>query len=244
MFRARVHDEGQKVVLGHVIAPGGGERDGEEVLDILVHHPSTAHFLATKLCCRFVSDNPPEGLVRRVAATYMQTDGDIRAMLETIYRSPEFWSPEAYRAKIKTPFEMVASAMRAVNAHVMDGKPLVNQLAQMGEGLYLCEPPTGYQDTADAWVSSGALLQRLNFSLSLAEGRVPGVYIDLSPVLDPVKNDGPGDARAVDELAIEVLHDDISAGTRTSLEQAMQQNKLDYTRLVGLILGSPEFQRR
>ncbi len=246
VFHADRHDDGQKVVLGVVIPPGGGESDGEKVLDILARNPHTAHHLALKLCQRFVSDNPPDSIVRKVATTYMQTDGDIKMMLLSIYQSPEFWSRAAYRSKIKTPFDMVVSAMRAVNAHLMDGKALTYQMNKMGEGMYLCEPPTGYKDTADAWVSSGALIQRLNFSLALAQARVPGVQVDLGPLLNPVRGldpQGEGSPHSLDALVSSLLQEDISDTTRKSLLDAMQHDHVNYENLVGLILGSPEFQR-
>src|SRR5262249_46489575 len=124
-FEPRIHDEGQKVVLGHVIKPGGGEHDGEEVLDVLAKHPSTTHFIATKLVRRFVSDTPPPSLVDRVAKRFRETDGDLREVTRTILTSHEFLSPEAYRAKVKSPFEFVVSAVRATGADVQDAQPLV-----------------------------------------------------------------------------------------------------------------------
>ena len=177
MFNERLHDNGQKVVLGHLIKPGGGERDGEQVLDILARHPSTARFIATKLVRRFVSDTPPEPLVDRVAVRFRETDGDLRDVVRTILTSPEFFAAEAYRAKVKTPFEFVVSAVRATNADVRDARPLVQQLAQMGMPLYQCQPPTGYKDTADAWVNTGALVARMNFGLALTANKIRGVEV-------------------------------------------------------------------
>jgi uncharacterized protein (DUF1800 family) len=176
-FNARLHDEGQKVVLGHVIKRGGGERDGEEVLDILARHPSTARFIATKLVRRFVSDTPPPALVDRVAARFRDTDGDIREVVRTILTSPEFSSAEAQRAKVKTPFEFVVSAVRATEADVRDARPLVRQVADLGMPLYQCQPPTGYKDTADAWVNTGALVGRMNFGLALASNKIRGIAV-------------------------------------------------------------------
>ena len=176
-FNARLHDDGQKIVLGHVIRPGGGEHDGKEVLDLLARHPSTAHFIATKLVRRFVSDTPPPALVDRVAQRFRETDGDIREVVRTILTSPEFLSADAYRAKIKTPFEFVVSAARATEADVRDARPLVRQVAELGMPLYQCQPPTGYKDTADAWVNTGALVGRMNFGLSLAGNKIRGVVV-------------------------------------------------------------------
>jgi uncharacterized protein (DUF1800 family) len=164
-------------VLGHVIKAGGGERHGEEVLDILARHPSTARFIATKLVRRFVSDTPPPALVDRVAARFRETDGDLREVMRTILTSPEFYADDAYRAKVKTPFEFVVSALRATGADVRDARPLAKQIADLGEPLYQCQPPTGYKDTADAWVNTGALVGRMNFGLALAGHSIRGVTV-------------------------------------------------------------------
>ena len=176
-FEPRLHDSGQKIVLGHVIKAGGGESDGQQVLDILARHPATATFIATKLTRRFVSDTPPPALVARVAARFHDTDGDLREVMRTILTSPEFLSPDAYRVKVKTPFEFVASALRATAADVQDARPLVRELEQLGMPLYMCQPPTGYKDTGDAWVNTGALVSRMNFAVRLTGGQLRGVSI-------------------------------------------------------------------
>jgi uncharacterized protein (DUF1800 family) len=167
-FAPRLHDNGEKVVLGHVIKAGGGESDGEQVLDILAAHPSTARFIATKLARRLVADVPPPALVDRAAARFRQTHGDLREVTRTILTSPEFRSPSVYQAKMKTPFEFVVSALRATGTDVGDAKPLLRQLEQLGMPLYMCQPPTGYKDAADAWISTGAIVSRLNYAMSLA----------------------------------------------------------------------------
>ena len=178
-------------MLGHRIKAGGGEHDGEEVLDILATHPSTARFISTKLARRFVSDTPPPALVDRAANTFRDTDGDLREVMTTILTSPEFLSPDAYRAKVKTPFEFVVSALRATGADVNDARPLVRALQQLGMPLYQCQPPTGYKDTADAWVNTGALVNRMNFALALASGRLPGVRIHGAPPPESVSERQP-----------------------------------------------------
>jgi uncharacterized protein (DUF1800 family) len=167
-FEPRIHDPGQKMVLGHVIKAGGGESDGERVLDILAAHPATAQFIATKLARRFASDTPPPALVDRAAKRFRETGGDLREVTRTILTSPEFLSPDAYHAKVKTPFEFVVSALRTSGTDIADAKPLVRELQQLGMPLYMCQPPTGYKDTADAWVNTGALVSRMNFALKLA----------------------------------------------------------------------------
>ncbi len=176
-FDPRRHDNGRKLVLGHVLAPGGGEHDGEAVLDILAGHPATARFIATKLARRFVGDAPPAGLVDRLARRFHDTDGDLREVMRALLTSPEFLSPDAYHAKVKTPFEFVVSAVRATDAEVHDARVLARQVAELGEPLYQCQPPTGYKDTADAWVNTGALVGRMNFGLALAGNKLRGVVV-------------------------------------------------------------------
>jgi uncharacterized protein (DUF1800 family) len=220
-FNPRLHDPEQKVVLGHVIKAGGGESDGEQVLDILAKQPATARFIATKLARRFVSDTPPPALVDRVAARFRATDGDLREVTRTILTSPEFLAPEAYRAKVKTPFEFVVSAARAVGADVQEALPLVRQLQQLGMPLYQCQPPTGYKDTADAWVNTGALVSRMNFALTLAGNKLRGISVASLPTAD------------------QILAGDLSETTRATIAKAT-----DPPQVAALTLGAPEFQRR
>ena len=179
-FNARVHDDGEKTVLGHKIPAGGGIKDGLMVLDILAHHPSTAKFIATKLVRHFVADNPPPALVDRVAATFTKTDGDIRETLKTIFFSNEFNSTEAYRAKIKRPFELVISAIRTLGADTNGGPGTHQWIERMGEPLYGFQTPNGYSDAAESWVNTGGLLERMNFGLALASNRIPGTSVNLS----------------------------------------------------------------
>jgi len=167
-FEPRMHDAGPKTVLGQRIGAGGGEADGERVLDLLASHPSTARFIAFKIARRLVGDDPPRALVDRAAARFRATDGDLREVTRTILTSPEFLAPDVYAAKVKTPFEFVASALRAAGTEVGDARPIVRELREMGMPLYMCQPPTGYADTADAWVNTGALVSRLNYALKLA----------------------------------------------------------------------------
>jgi uncharacterized protein (DUF1800 family) len=185
-FRPRAHDPGEKHVLGTVIPAGGGREDGEAVLDLLAAHPSTARFLATKLCRKFVSDTPPAGLVTRVAAVFTATQGDLRAVYAAIFSSSEFWSDEAFGAKTKTPLELAASAVRALGGTIDPARaePLAQQVARMGEPLYRCAPPTGYASTADAWLSAGMLVNRISFGAVLA-GRLPGVTVPTPPLAPP-----------------------------------------------------------
>ena len=170
-FARALHDEGAKVVLGHTIKPGGGIEDGERVLDILASHPSTARFIATKLARRFVSDTPPESLVARAAARFKETDGNIAEVVRTIVTSPEFFAPAARQAKVKTPLEFIVSAVRATGGSVTETRPMLKALRDLGMPLYMCQPPTGYDDTAETWVSPGALVTRINVAQQIAGNR-------------------------------------------------------------------------
>jgi uncharacterized protein (DUF1800 family) len=177
-FAERQHDLGEKVVLDVKIPAGGGEKDGEKVLDIVAHHPSTAHFISKKLAQRFVADDPPPALVDRMAQTFLKTDGDIRAVIETMLDSKEFWSQAAYDSKMKSPLEVVVSAVRASNGNVDFASALVNQVAQLGEPLYRKIEPTGYSNTSREWMSTAGLMARMNFAVQLSGNKVPGVTVD------------------------------------------------------------------
>jgi uncharacterized protein (DUF1800 family) len=289
-FNPRAHDDGEKIVLGHKIPAGGGFKDGLMVLDLLAHSPATAKFVATKLVRHFVSDNPPAVLVDRVAATFTKSDGDIRETLRAIFSSPEFNSPEAYRAKIKRPFELAISAIRTLGADTTGGPQLHQWIARMGEPLYGFQTPNGYSDSAESWVNTGGLLERLNFGLMLASNRIPGTRVDLKHFLgnasDPQSLDK---TQIMDRFLNLIVAGDIAAKTKAALlkqlneqtalvvpamkpttamndglaaeamdapppflqgRQSQQLARVDanitdpVTKVVGLILGSPEFQRQ
>ncbi|HEX3683686.1 MAG TPA: DUF1800 domain-containing protein [Bryobacteraceae bacterium] len=176
-YNDKVHDKGQKIVLGHVIPAGGGMNDGLQVLQILAQHPSTAHFISLQLARRFVADDPPPSLVNRMAQAFGKSGGDLRQVMETMLASPEFWSQGAYRAKIKTPFELVVSTARATNADVESAFVLGNELQKLGEPLYRKVEPTGYSSSNAEWISTAALLERMNFAVALAHNRIPGVTV-------------------------------------------------------------------
>ena len=167
-FAPQLHDRGEKKVLGHVIKAGGGMEDGERVLDIVAEHPSTAKHIATKLVRRFVSDEPPAALVDKVAATFTKTKGNLREVMRTLVTSPEFYAAEYRGAKVKTPLEFVVSGVRATGRDVREPRQLLQALQQLGMAPYQCQPPTGYDDTAETWVSAGALVTRMNIAQQLA----------------------------------------------------------------------------
>lgn len=176
-FRPAIHDAGAKVVLGHHLAAGRGIEDGEEVLDILARDPHTAHFIARKLAVRFVSDDPPPALVERAAQAFLRTDGDIREVVRTIVTSPEFFSRTAYRSKVKSPFELVASALRALGARPDTTMRSAQVVAFLGQPTFGHRDPNGWPETGDAWMNSGAILNRINFGAALAGGRLPNVSV-------------------------------------------------------------------
>ncbi|MGI9104137.1 MAG: DUF1800 domain-containing protein [Terriglobales bacterium] len=253
-FNQRMHEPGAKFVLGRTIKEHG-EKEGVEVLEMLAHYPSTARFISRKLAMRFVSDNPPQPLVDRMADTFLKTDGDIREVLRTMFRSPEFWAPEAYRAKVKTPFEFVVSAVRASGADVNNAMPLVQTLNQMGMPLYGAQPPTGYSMKAETWVNSAALLNRMNFALRFTSGRMPGVSFAPERVLGQSEAPPDPDA-ALARLENALLAGDISKQTHETIRKQLDDPQVtgrvldDPARpvnvgvIAGLILGSPEFQKR
>jgi uncharacterized protein (DUF1800 family) len=277
-FNARVHDDGEKVVLGQKIPAGGGINDGLKVLAILARHPSTAKFIAMKLVRHFVSDTPPPDLVARVAATYQRSDGDIREMLRTIFLSPEFNSPTTYRAKIKRPFELAISAVRTLGADTNGGPQFHQWIARMGQPLYGFQTPNGYSDTAEAWVNTGALLERLNFGLSLASNRIPGTRVELKRFVGDSERDKQ---QVITRFLNVIVAGEISPKTKETLLEQMNEQPIaitqppstsarmreegemnalprprqqqiareanitdPVTKVVGLILGSPEFQRQ
>ena len=289
VFRPDIHDAGLKTILGVTLAPGRGIEDGEQTLDILARHPATARFIATKLARRFVADTPPASLVDRAAATFTRTEGDIREVVRTIVTSPEFFSQDAYRSKLKTPFELLTSTLRALNA-LPDPTPRTAQVVrQLGQPIFGKETPNGYPDVADAWLNTGSILNRINFGTMAISGQVPGIILDRWPPAqslrsapreqqvdaviasllggaaspdtreilitgrNPFLEANPG---AASDTTLAIVDDDppemvmgpgrgprgamrprAGAGGRLQQPDALAQ-------IVGLALGSPEFQRR
>ena len=239
-YNDRMHDHGEKVVLGVTIPAGGGREDGERVLDLLARHPSTAKFISRELAQRFVADDPPPALVERMAKTFRETGGDIREVMKTMLASREFFSEAAYRAKMKTPLELIVSAIRATGARVDFAFPLSGQIAQLGEPLYRKQEPTGYPGVNAGWINSASLLARMNFAMALATNRVNGVKLDA--------------ARFAPDPALEtrqLLFTNPSAETQAAIDDALATPAGSGARstppaaiVAGLVLGSPDFQRR
>ena len=250
IFRPRLHDAGAKTVLGNYFPPGGGIEEGERMIHVLAHSPATAHHISLELCRRLVSDDPPATLVDRVAKTFLASDGDLRVTVREIVTSPEFFEPRYDNAKIKSPFEFVVSAIRASNSAIINPVPLIRELDQMGEGLYLAQPPTGYSDLAGAWVNSGALLARLNFALALSASKIPGTQTDVAALVRREEASDP--ERAVDAMALALTGGQLTPGTRETVRARITADtktpgtgieNSQLPTIAGLILGSPEFQR-
>jgi uncharacterized protein (DUF1800 family) len=226
-FNPAMHDRDEKVILGERLPRGGGEQDGVRVIEILSRHPSTARFIARKLAQRFVADTPPPMLVERVAATFSETDGDLRAVMETLLLSREFLSEGAWQAKVKSPFEMVMSSLRALNAEVTDTVPLAQRIADLGQPLYGKSEPTGYPDAGAVWTSSAGLLGRMNVAAALAAGHVPGVKLDI--------------ADSAPRVAA-VLGSSVSPATLQALDRAAVTQSPEAR--AAALLASPDFQKR
>jgi uncharacterized protein (DUF1800 family) len=260
LYRPGLHDDGEKTVLGHKILPGGGIGDGERVLDILATHPATARFIATKLARRFISDDPPKSVIDRAAAVFLKTDGSIRETLRAIITSPEFFG--AYHAKVRSPFEYVAAAMRALNAETDGDRPVLDAIARMGEPVFGRITPDGYADRADQWLSSGAMVARFNFASALATNRIKGTKIDFAKLLsgiDPANKVGVASRLAQLTFASSQTRTEMDkvlgaapAGAITAAPSSSPTLAVSYAQsapnyvsdLITLLIGSPEFQQR
>jgi uncharacterized protein (DUF1800 family) len=215
IFRPQVHDAGEKVVLGHKLAAGRGEEDAEDVLDILARSPATARFVSYKLARRFVSDSPSKALVDRATQTYLRTDGDIREVVRTIVTSPEFFSQQSFHSKVKTPFEVVVSAARALNAPPDSTPRSAQMIAYLGQPIFGHQAPNGWPETGDAWMNTGAILNRINFGMAAAAGRLPGIDIRVVPALDTIRS--ASREKQVDAVVATILNGMVSPDTRAVL---------------------------
>nr|WP_294790881.1 DUF1800 domain-containing protein [uncultured Mucilaginibacter sp.] len=287
LFTPNRHDNDEKIVLGKMFAAGGGYQEGVDLLEMLAHHPSTAKFITKKLAIRFVNDNPPQSLLDKMAKAFTRADGNIRQVLITMVSSPEFWSANALREKTKSPFELVISSARALNARIDQPVQLYNWANKMGQRVYAYQAPTGFPDRSQYWINSGALLNRMNFGLAMATGRVPGVKIDLAALNNNHEPESPEAALAiyskilmpernlsqvVKQLTPMLAEKDLvtkieAAAAKTpqvNIEEDMDMNGVAkkgqkkgreaqttangnnsmLAQVVGVILGSPEFQRK
>ena len=252
-FDERIHDPDPKQVLGKNIK-AGGIKDGEQVLDLLAKNQNTARHISLQLAEHFVSDDPPAALVARMAKTFEKSKGDIRAVMTTMIYSPEFWSRAAFRAKVKTPFELVASTTRALGADVDQPLQLAQWVARIGEPLYQCLTPNGYSDKAATWISTGALLNRVNFAVALTSNKVRGAQVDINSLIGT--DVGANSKLALERVETEFLAGQVSDSTRATLEKEMEEPRIlgaklddpvtqvNVALIAGLALGSPEFQKR
>jgi uncharacterized protein (DUF1800 family) len=215
IFRPEMHDAGEKIVLGHKLKANRGIDDGEDVLDIVARHPSTAKYIATKLARRFISDNPPQSVIDDAAAVFLKTDGDIREVVRSIITSNEFYSQQAFRSKVKSPFEVVVSAMRAMNAKPDSTPRTALAVAYLGEPIYGHQAPNGYPETGDAWMNTGSILNRINFGIAAAANRIPGATVRAIPGLDSLAS-APRQ-RQVDAVVALLLGGSVSPDTRAVL---------------------------
>jgi uncharacterized protein (DUF1800 family) len=279
VFRPRQHDDGPKTVLGHAIPAGGGIHDGETVLDLLCASPACAHFISRELCQRFVSDNPSDDLVNRIAGVFTRTNGNLRAVTEAILTSPEFLSHADYGNKIKSPLEFAVSAVRASESTVaprlpepwgtlvptQEGAAVLGRVkaadrlshakkqslnwhvVELGEPLFACTPPTGYGETSTKWVSPGALIERLNFALALTQQEISDVTFSAQKILAGVDLDHPD--KMLNQAVAVLLNNNITDGTlavlkKTAVPPPGESQTVNPNKLIALILGSPEFQRK
>ncbi len=257
-YNDQLHDKGPKTVLGVTIPAGGGMSDGLKVIQILSRSPDTAQHIAYELAQRFVADDPPPALVNRMAASFMKSDGDLRQVMATMINSPEFWNPKYERDKVKSPLEMVVSAVRGLGAQVSNPERLTQVIAQMGQPLYGKEPPTGYKNVGEAWVSSSGLIARLNFALQLARNQVPGVQVDLTQFAS-----GEDRLLTVEQNMLQgLLHGQASPQTTATIKRELARtpdgsaagtaemsnpvpaSPAQVQLIAGLVLGSPDFQKR
>ena len=272
LYRPGLHDNGEKVVLGHKIHAGGGISDGERVLDMLASNPSTARFIATKLARRFIADDPPVSVIDRAAAAFLKTDGSIRETLRAIITAPEFFSPAAYRAKVRTPFEYVVAALRVLNAETDVDPAVPDWTKRMGQQVFGRVTPDGYPDRSDQWLSAGSMLERLNFASALARNRIKGTHFDAASLFASGNSNDP--QTTADRLMNALLTSDVSQQTRQALAKTLkqsptlcapntnvksinylvEQNKgngptdppcaAEVVMMITMLIGSPEFQRR
>ncbi|MFS2189151.1 DUF1800 domain-containing protein [Mucilaginibacter sp. Mucisp84] len=293
LFNPNKHDSGEKTVLGHHFAAGGGYEEGVQLLNMLAHQQATAKFIAKKIAVRFVSDNPPQSLIDKMARTFMNKDGDIKQVLITMVDAPEFWSAAAVREKTKSPFELAIGSVRSLHADITQPYQLFNWINKMGEKMYYYQAPTGFPDKGQYWINTGALLNRMNFGLALASGRIPGVKVDLAALnnhhepesaqaalityskiimpgrkldetikrLTPMLNDpklmekvGEASAKTPAATAVPVAANDEMMDQQAGLKgkrknnfiamQSTSGNNSMLAQVVGVIIGSPEYQRR
>lgn len=253
-FTPNSHDNGEKVVLHRKFPAGGGVKEGEKILELLARHPSTAEHVARKIAVRFVSDHPPESLVKKLKTRFMGSNGSIPRVLETLVTSPEFWKSRGQ--KVKTPFELCVSAVRLTGADVKDANQLTRQIEEMGQPLYGYQPPTGFPDRAEFWINPGTLARRMNFGLLLMTNSLGGVKV-MPPeyrrkprnALDALSQQADGllDKKQLKRLVPLVEDKELESRVQKKARGNKRARKLsgyDTGRVMGIVIGSPQFQKR
>jgi uncharacterized protein (DUF1800 family) len=242
-FHDWAHDRGEKTVLGERFPAGGGMDEGVRLLRMLAAHPATARHLAHKLCARLVADEPPDGCVDAATAAYLRSGGEIREVIRAIIGSLDFWSPQYRRNKVKSPLEFLVSAIRALGAQPDSTPRLSLLLQQLGQPLFMQQVPTGYPETAESWMNSGALLDRMNAAMGIASGRLPGLLVQPGALI-PATDDHDALVARVNQVilggrggerTLRVIREQIADLSDPGAARAMA---------VGLALGSPDFQRQ
>lgn len=283
LFRPRMHDNAPKTILHKNFPANGGFQEGVDVLTMLAEHPSTAQFICTKLAIRFVSDTPSVSLIKNMVKTFQSSGGNIKEVLRTMVHDPAYWKKSAPHEKVKSPFELVISAIRATNAQIIQPFQLFNWCTKMGQRFYYYQAPTGFPDRASYWINTGSLLNRMNFGLAFAAQKIPGVRMDLAALNNYHEPESAIDALTVysnlllpqrdhtanikrliplvnDEAVEEKIHKaaiaDVSANkqgeTMSDLSNTNPAEKIALekgsktllSQVVGIIIGSPEFQRK
>lgn len=291
LFRGDKHDENLKSILGKQFTGKDGYNEGVQVLEMLATHTSTAKFIATKLARRFVADEPSSEIIKALAKTFQETGGNIKAMMITIVNHPDFWSKNALREKVKSPFEFTISALRATKAQVMQPYQVYNWCTKMGQRFYYYQAPTGFPDRANFWINSGSLLNRMNFGLALATQKIPGVRMNLLALNDNHEPESADDAlriysklllpernqeenikrltamirdaqveqkisEAASKIKTEMIEDEMEEqdtrkqetrskeGRKVQANNVMNMTAATVAQVVGIIIGSPEFQRK
>ncbi len=242
-FHSWAHDEGAKVVLGTSFPAGAGESEGKKLIHLLATHPATMHHVSRKLCARLVADDPPDGCVDDAVRAWKESDGQILAVLRAIVHSPDFWADRAIGSKVKSPFEFVVSAARALSIEPDTVPALALAVGRLGQPLFRQSSPAGYPEREDDWVNSGALLERMNLAVALSGGKVRGAVPSFHPLV--------GSAASSSAL-LDAIDRILFAGTMSRTTRAAITRELEDTRnpnearalAIGLALGSPEFQKQ
>ncbi len=273
LFSADKHDQNTKTILGKSFPTNGGYNEGMEALTMLASHPATAHFIASKLAAKFIADEPPTAVVDEMTKTFLTSKGDIKAVLLTMVMHPDFWAKAKEKEKIKSPFELAVSAVRATGTEVVAPYQVFTWSEKMGQKFYFYQAPTGFPDRASFWINTGSLLNRMNFGMAIAAQKIPGFKTNLlqlnqnhepesveealqiyTKLLLPVANQKENSERIMSIVRAQNIDQKIASATNESTsKQDMQKESITemnntpqktMAQVVGVIIGSPAFQRK